>query len=212
MVFLLVLFILVLIFINSKIKIEILNFQFMLNEKKHINRDYKIIFKFYILGKILIIKNTITKNKLDKINLKQKIKKIDFYKMIENNIDSSEIKSKEIRGIINKILKKIKLKIRKINLKIDIGTENAGLTSIIVPIISTLISIFISKKVKETKNQIYVINPIYINQNILNILLSGIFEIKMIHIINIIYILGKKEGVNKNERTSNRRTYDYSYE
>ena len=61
-------------------------------------------------------------------------------------------------------------------------------------------------------NKKYIITPLYFNQNIVNIEISGIFEIKMIHIINIIYILNKKEGVKKNERTSNRRSYDYSYE
>ena len=68
------------------------------------------------------------------------------------------------------------------------------------------------KKVENYKNQNFTIKPIYINQNLINILIDGIFEIKMIHIINIIYILNKKEGVKKYERTSNRRSYDYSYE
>ena len=57
------------------------------------------------------------------------------------------------------------------------------------------------------KKQSFQIKPIYNNQNILNIALSGIFQIKMIHIINIIYILNKKEGVKNYERTSNRRAY-----
>ena len=66
--------------------------------------------------------------------------------------------------------------------------------------------------IQNYKEQNINIYPVYNYQNLLNIEFSGIFEIKMIHIINIIYILNKKEGVKKNERTSNRRSYDYSYE
>ena len=88
------------------------------------------------------------------------------------------------------------------------------MTSIIVPIVSTVILFILHKKIKKFQNQVFTINPIYINQNLVNIYISGIFEIKMSHIINIIYILNKerKKGVNKNERTSNRRSYGYSYE
>ena len=57
----------------------------------------------------------------------------------------------------------------------------------------------------------YNIKPIYNNQNLIIGEFSGIFQIKMIHIINI-YVLKRKEGVKKNERTSHRRSYDYSYE
>ena len=57
-------------------------------------------------------------------------------------------------------------------------------------------------------------NPVYQNQNLVNLSVSGIFEVKLRHIINIIYILNRKEkkGVKKYERTSNRGSYDYSYE
>ena len=116
---------------------------------------------------------------------------------------------KDIKEIIKNITD---IKINKLNLKIKIGTENAFFTSMIIPIISSIISIILMKKITNVEKQKYIVEPIYLNQNILEILISGIFEMKMIHIINIIYILIKKEGVKKNERTSNRRTYDYGYE
>ena len=99
-------------------------------------------------------------------------------------------------------------------LRIDIGTENAVLTSFMVPILGMLISVFIKNNATDYEKQNFIIQPIYCNKNLLNILFSGIFEFKMIHIINIIYILIRKEGVKKNERTttSNRRTYGHSYE
>ena len=65
---------------------------------------------------------------------------------------------------------------------------------------------------KYNENQKFLIQPIYINQNLINIECSGIFEIEMIHIINTICIVNKKRKGDKNERTSNRRSYDYGYE
>ena len=102
--------------------------------------------------------------------------------------------------------------IKKIKLEIELGTENASATAILVPIISTIISFIIKQKVKDCKKQIFNIKPLFLNQNMVNIEISGIFEIKMIHIINIIYILNNKKGEDKNERTSDRRSYAYSYE
>ena len=97
------------------------------------------------------------------------------------------------------------------NLNIALGTEDAAITAFIIPIISTFIAMFLSKRVQRyNNNQKFSIQPVYINQNLINIEFSGIFQIKMIHIINTICIV-KRKG-DKNERTSNRRTYDYGYE
>ena len=112
-------------------------------------------------------------------------------------------------------VKELNIGIKKIKLYVDIGTENASLTSILVPALSTIIAIILHKKVKKFENQKFQIQPIYSNQNLVNIDISGIFDIKISHIINIIYIFNKekKKGVKENnERTSNRRSYGYSYE
>ena len=172
---------------------------------KHTNDNYKIVMKLCIFGKIPILKVTMTKLKLDKLILKfkGKIKNIEIELLSNTN---------QINKNFIKAMKKVNLMIKKINLNIELGTENAGFTAIIIPLLSTLISIIFRKKVENYNRQFFRISPIYINQNLINIIVSGIFEIKMIHIINIIYVLSKKEGVKKNERTSNRRSYDYSYE
>lgn len=184
----------------SKIQIQIINFNFSSITERHINKDYKVIIRWYILSKIPIMKLNITKAKLEKSKVKEKIK----------NIDLKEHEQFNKKGL--KALKMTDIGIKNINLNIEIGTENAALTSIIVPAVSTIISIILRKKVKNYNNQIFIINPIYLNQNLLNISLSGIFELKIRHIIYIIYMLNKKEGVKKYERTSDRRPYDYSYE
>lgn len=196
---------LVIILFFSKIRIEMINFRFNSQLRRHINKDYKIIIKLKAFALIPIFKINITKTKLERMGLKERIKNIDF-DVLENNykLDKRMIKA----------MKNLNLSIKNIQLHIDIGTENASLTSIIVPVISTIIAIVLRKKMKHFENQVFIINPIYQNQNLINLSVSGIFEIKMSHIINIIYILNKKErkGVKEYERTSHRRSYGYSYE
>ena len=203
MVFIFVLILIIILLVFSRIRIEVINFKFSSQTKRHINKDYKVIIKLCILKKIPILKVNITKTKLEKMKIKEKIKNIDF-KIIQN-------KNKFDKNAI-KAIKKSNININKINLNLEIGTENATLTSVIVPAISTILAILLSRKIENPKNQLFIIQPVYINQNLINIVFSGIFEMKMIHIINIIYILNRKKGVNKHERTSNRRSYDYSYE
>ncbi len=203
MVFIFVLILIIVLLVFSRIRIEVINFKFSSQTQRHINKDYKVIIKLCILKKIPILKVNITKTKLEKMKIKEKIKNIDF-KIIQN-------KNKFDKNAI-KAIKKSNININKINLKLEIGTENATLTSVIVPTISTILAILLSRKIENPKNQLFIIQPVYINQNLINIVFSGIFEMKMIHIINIIYILNRKKGVNKHERTSNRRSYDYSYE
>ena len=203
MVFLFVILIIILLLIFSKIRIQIENFRFSSIIDRHINEDYKIIIQLCILGKIPIVQIKITRTKLEKLKIKEKMKKVDI-NALKNN--------KEFDKKILKAIKETKILINRMNFKIELGTEDAVLTSIIIPIISTLITFLLRNRIKEYKCQTFIIQPIYINQNLINIAFSGIFEIKMIHIINIIYILNKKEGEDKNERTSNRGAYDYSYE
>ena len=189
----------------SKIRIEITNFRFSSQTQRHINKDYEINVKLYSLGFVPILKVNVTKNKLEKMKLKEKIKNIDF-----SILEKKPSLDKEIWEAI----KGLNMQIKNINLHMDMGTENAGLTSIIVPAISTIIAILLRKTVKKFENQIFIIHPVYQNQNLVNLSISGIFEVKMRHIINIIYIFMKKEkkGVKEYERTSNRGAYDYSYE
>lgn len=199
---LLVIMIITIILIFSKVKIQIVNLRFHSQTQRHINKDYKIIFRLSILGVIPIAQITLNKTRLDKIRLTEKIKQFDFKFLEENPSFDKEIW---------KALKHLNWRIQNIHLQMDIGTQNAGLTAIIVPTISTIIAMLLRKRMKKFENQTFSIDPVFQNQNLVNIYISGIFEIKMRHIINVIYILNKK-GVKKHERTSNRRSYDYSYE
>ena len=97
--------------------------------EKHLNEDYKIIIKLRIFSKFTIIKIILTEKKLKRLNLQQEAKIIKT-RIIEN-------KSKVGKKIF-KVMKKIKINIKKINLSINIGTENASLTALLVAIISSI--------------------------------------------------------------------------
>ncbi len=198
----LIFLILITLFITSKIRVEVEEFKFISKMPKKQKLNYKVVIKFCILGKIPIIKIILNKEKINKIKNKGIFKNIEI-KEIEKDLNPKDL---------SKIIKESNIDIKKIKLNIEFGTENASLTAILVPIISTLIAFVIRLKIKKYRNQNFNIKPLFLNQNLVNIEFSGIFEIKMIHIINIIYILNKKKGEDKNERTSNRRAYANSYE
>ena len=206
---LLAILILALVFVTSKIEIRIVNLVVDSQSKNYIGNKYEIIIKLKILGNIPIIKIKLTKNKLQKIyknlKMKEKIKKLE--EDIYTNKDKIDLKLIELAKEIKK-----SIDVDYLNLVIKLGTENAFTTAIIVAIISTIISVLVSNQKIEENELMYKIEPIYNNQNLIKFQFSGIFKIKMIHIINIMYLLNKKGGINKYERTSNRRSYDYSYE
>ncbi len=208
MVFLFIILIIILAILTIRIKIKLIDFKFDSRNKKHFNKNYLVEIKIYIFNFLPILKY--------KIN-NEKIKKIMNHEIIKNEIKKQEIKLIENRKDIDikaiKSLKDIKIQIDEMKLNITLGTEEASITAFIIPIISTAIAIFLSQKVyKYNDKQIFSITPVYINQNLINIEFSGIFQVKMIHIINTICILNKRKKGDKNERTSNRRSYDYGYE
>lgn len=205
MVFLFILLTIIIVLIFSKIQVEIENFRLNLpkNKNKILNDTFLFKIKLFIFGTLPIINLKINREKLKKLenNLKDKKIKLDINKI------GKQITKENINDA-----KKLQMHIEKIKLKINFGTENTILTSFIVPIISTIWSIVLTKKrVKEEKQRLE-INPIYNKGNLVNIVFEGIFEIKMIHIIKVICAKIKKRRVEKYERTSNRRAYDYSYE
>ena len=196
MVFLFICLTIILTLIFSKIRIQIEKFKYSSVNKRHINKDYKAIIKIYILEKIPILKINITKTKLERLKIKEKITKRNF-KLIEENL--------KLDKKVWEVMKEVHTNIKKLDLKIELGTENASLTSIIVGILSTIIAITIRDKMKNQEKQKFIVKPIYNNQNLINIEFTVIFEIKMTHIINIIYILNRKE---KEEKFSKKRHID----
>ena len=164
--------------------------------------NYTISIGFYFLNHIKILGFTITKEKLEHSKI---IKKINMKKFETNiKIDKELVSS----------LKELKLKVKDLKLKLDLGTEDAVLTSFITFAIATAISILLPHitEMKNASKLYYEINPLYQGKNLFNLSLNCIIYVKMVHIINIIFIYLQKEREEKYERTSNRRSYANSYE
>ena len=208
LVFLFVFLIIILMVLSIRVRFEFVNFEFSSNKKEHFNRNYKIKVTLYTFFKIPILKFKINNKKVQMIMKNEKIK---------HTIKRQEIKIVENKNNFDKEifrqLKNIRLDVEEMNLKVFVGTENASFTAFIIPVVSTVLAMVLRKNLERYNDkQIFSIIPVYVNQNLINIVFSGIIQIKMIHIINTICIVNKKRKGDKYERTSNRRSYDYGYE
>ena len=212
MVFLFIMWIILivtLVIITTKIEVKIVNLVMNSQIEEHIPNGFEIIIKLKIFENIPILKFTLNKNKVKKIQ--QSLKMNEKVKQLEKDIleNKNKFDKKMVQGL-KEFSKNIY--IEKLDLEIEFGTENAFLTSMLVAFFSSILSIVFSKIRVREKNIVYEIEPVYRNENSIKIEISGIFQIKLIHIINTIYVLNKKGGRKNHERTSNRRSYEYSYE
>ena len=170
---------------------------------KNKDRKNKAILKIslYLFDKIKWISIRIKEKRQKELLSEIKNKKINIKELIKNtNIE---------------ILDKLNIKISNLKLNVKIGTEDIFFTSFVVYAVSTIIAIILPGMTKENskKNIYYEVLPLYESKNLYDIDLNCIIELKMVHIIGIIYILIKKRRDDKNDkRASNRRSYGYSYE
>lgn len=195
-IFILIVLILATILSTMYFKIENLNIS---NENHKFKFNAIIYIELYFLDKIKIFKLKINP---EKINLKEKI---DFDKL--KNELPKKVETK-------KIIQKLKIELEKIDLNIEIGTQDVLITSGIVAILGSAIGIVLGRMIKkyDSDKYSYLIIPNYKNINLIKVSANCIVKVKMVHIISIIYFLLIKRRKNKNERTSNRRSYEYSYE
>lgn len=161
-------------FTNIKIHIENLKFTSKKNNGRNLNSDYKITLRLYLFRKINYLKIDITKNKMERVKLIEKI---------ENDKNKLDIK----------MLKNLKyIKIENLNFKMYIDLKEAALNALIVGLFSGIISIgegiLFSQEIlsMNSKNE-WKIVPLYQNENILKIDFSCIINIKLIHIIYTVY-------------------------
>ena len=200
--FILLLFLLLLSFSTIKVEIKNLKVNFPKINERSTNTDYDISLNLYLFNKIRILKSSITEKKIKKRGINQKFKELQ----------SNLIKS---RGNINIFdgIKILNVDIEKLNLKIKFGMEDAALTAMTVGTIAGVLGFLLREEMKDNDDVKFETYPIYKNQDFLLIYFNGIFRIKKIHIIHvIIYIFEQKRSVDKNGRTSNRRSYAYSNE
>lgn len=190
--------------IASTLHIQIKNLSISNMQKKN-NTKYAIIFSIYFANKIKYIWFNLNSKRAKKIYSKVQLEKIDLKKF------------KKVFKLSNlKELTKLHLKISDLNLEMNIGTKSPLVTSFLVVTISNAISLLLPHLVNNLKDNRYFYNikPLYYNKELYKINLDCIIEIKMVHIINVIYYIFLKKGRRKNERstTSNRKSYAYSHE
>ena len=194
-------FILFLLVISTlKIEVEKLT---LTNMKQNHKPDYSIKIAL-CLNNINWLWVTLTDERIEKLIAKIPFYKIDF-KKLENDFTFDDIKT----------LGKLHIIISKLKLKASLGFESPILTAFTISFISSAIAIALPHLIKkwEKERYVYVIQPIYQNKNLYKIKLNCIIKLKVVNIINVIYIFIKKGKSDKNERTaSNRKPYAYSHE
>lgn len=195
-----ILIFLVLLITFSTIRIQVENFEASNIENMKKPKNYKIKIALYLFNKIKWIWISLDNKKIQKISQKSKWNEVD----IKKYVDVKDIK----------LVKKLSPKISFLNLKVKLGTFDIVATTYLVAILSTFIAVLLPYTIKKYKkeNYYYEILPVYSDKNLYEIKLNCIIEEKMVHIISIVYALLKKRRVDKNERTSNRRSYAYGHE
>lgn len=195
--------IVVIIICLSTLRIELANFHITNYPVKNFS-NYTIIFKWYFCNRIPLFSKKVNKKQLEQIIVKKHLPKPD----IENIAEYLKGHQDTLRTF-----KKLEVKLARLNMDITLGIENSILPSFLVAMLASVIAIILPKIALSNngKDYQYSILPVY-NKNMYELNLNCIIYVKMVHIIYIIYILLKKKGDLKDERTSNRGSYDYGYE
>ena len=222
-----IIFLLTILIISSKIEIEI-NKLDIDNTRKMSTKDdrqknnSKMVVQISLkIFNVHWIKIKLNKQKLASQYIKEKIKveeKNIEVKKIVKDIKENVLKNRNERTKIIKQIKKTQVLLEKLDLGVKVGTEDVVLTSYLVGVISIIIANILPHLVqakKQTSEQLrskykYEVMPIYKNKTLYKINLDCIISAKLVHIIYVIYLI--KRSVDKNERTSNRESYEYSYE
>ena len=185
--------------ITLNIKVSIVKFKIInTNSKLSFKIDIVLKIGIYIGKKIKLFEIYLNKERLLRNKYILKFKK-------ENKLekDINIIKDKDMKSAI----KKIKIYLENFELKLDLGTEDAKLTAMLIGILSTIIGILITiiyykENIKIINNFMYNINPIFSNKNSLKLEIKGRVFIKLLHIIYILYVSVK---INKKFRNGNYR-------
>lgn len=163
--FILVIFTILIIAIHtSKIGIDIKNLIIDTDAEEKINEDGKIYVYLLLFNKIKLFRKNVR-------NIPMKDVKFET-----SDFDIKIFKNKDIKINYLELIQKINIDIKNIDLNVNIGTEDAGITAILVGILAGILGIII----KKPKYQIL---PIYANRNLLKINLNGIFTIYLMHYI-----------------------------
>lgn len=163
--FILVIFTILIIAIHtSKIGIDIKNLIIDTDAEEKINEDGKIYVYLLLFNKVKLFRKNVR-------NIPMKDVKFET-----SDFDIKIFKNKDIKINYLELIQNINIDIKNIDLNVNIGTEDAGITAILVGILAGILGIIIKKPR-------YQILPIYANRNLLKINLNGIFTIYLMHYI-----------------------------
>lgn len=197
----------------SNLEVEINKLWFDSNNKKHEKlKDYLFYIRLKLFDKITWIKIKIDHEKIEKMK-KSKVLKNKMFEKLTKHYNIKDIILKNKKEILNrdniKYIKELNIKVKKLNLYMELCAINSIVTSGIVVGIASIISVVLARNIEkyDRDRYKYIITPIYEYKPRLKIELNCIIDIKIVHIMNVIYMLIKKRSVEYDERTSNRRTY-----
>ncbi|MBR4260402.1 MAG: hypothetical protein IKQ33_00385 [Clostridia bacterium] len=186
---------LILVFSDVKVIIHDLEIIYKDHEKTLI---YKGKIGIYFLGKVKIFSRKLDSKKGNNILKRnittEKIKKICSNGLIRN-------KSNILKMVIQEANKKFN--IEKLKFKLVIDSENVTLTAYLIGVVSAFIPVIIGSNIKRFDNNKYcwTINSLFRNQNYIYLKVSSIISIRLVHIINMLKIIGGEA----HERSSSRR-------
>lgn len=187
---------LLLILLLSNLEIEIKELEIDTTKKR---KNILVCLKLKLFNKIPIFKINIDNKKIKSLEIKNK-------KLVKSII-SSQRENLKLNNL--EILKYLDFNLEEINLKVIISLVDIATTTVIIPILVTIISMFLKKTAKKYKKEKYKysIIPDYNLNLMVKIKLKCIISIKIVNIINVIYMMLKKGSEKNDERTSNRGTY-----
>lgn len=196
--------------IFSTLNIRIQKLYFSNQNLEKMKWDYLVFLELSLFGMIKIIKLRIDPKKMARIDqkfkVKEKMRQMNFKQMKQNLPDKKE----QIE-----LVKRLKINLEEFHFVLELGTKDVLITSAMIAFLSSILGIAIARVIKKYQEEKYEYKmiPVYQNKNIINLNANCIIQVKMVHIIGIIFTLvRKRKEKQKHERTSNRRSYDYSYE
>lgn len=188
-----------LILVLSMVRITLENLELSSVGNK-IVKKYKYKIGLYFLGKVRLLSTEVSDDRISKLSEK-KLVKHNIENIKSNIVSEKKHRNKMVWNLIKQ--SKQKFQIKSFKLKVCVDVESVELTSYIVGLLSIVVPNLIRNNIKQCKPQNYKfeISPLYKNQNYVYLQLSSIINIKVVHIINMLKLIG---GM-KSEGTSNRR-------
>ena len=171
--------------------IKIVNNKIMEGKIKLVLKFLKI-FSYFELD---LFESKFFKNKMKLDNIQKNLTK--------EKMSKYKIETKEFLNVTD---------VEELYIKIDLQGENIILLSFVTVILSTILSVIMSKNNLSKEFGKYKVNLNYNLKPMYELNISSVFNIKFIHIISIMCENLRKRRVKENANKSYRRSYGHNYE